>query len=411
MGGSYDTLSTNPSDFVFLTGTLPGNTPAAFRAIAEYSSYIAESIGHWIKRTVKSDYYFYVWELQKRGALHFHYCVYCPDSRVREKICTAFKPKWTTLLDSISEKSNVCLWESSNGTCHRDRYGTLQAYAQEVHTSVAAYLCGYLGNAKNKHIQDKECPYYPQRWWGASRASTSLLNSLTETIAIEYSCYRDANKEMALHYEQALHDSPKVHRYNHTVGCGSTIISYYPEDKGTQSWQLLNPMLYKPSTHTSTASTIVRYRIQISMTFRFLEALPKHQQKCLPQSLVLLKEPIFAGSRYGYSISQRDLRTILEIPCDLNSSLNSLPTWESLRIRWWHLQDSVKACLPSLVWDKHGYLANTDDVFKLLDEHPSLRYGSTTEPDEGEATLRTANGSISPQNPLSNSQLCLFSDS
>jgi hypothetical protein len=75
------------------------------------------------------------------------------------------------------------------------------------------------------------------------------------------------------------------------------------------------------------------------------------------------------------------------------------------------LQDSVKACLPSLVWDKHGYLANRKDVFKLLDEHASLRYGSTTNPEDGEATLGTANGSISPQNPLSKSQLCLFSDS
>lgn len=400
IGGSYDTLSTNPHDFVFLTGTLPGNNPSAFRAIAEYSADIAESIGHWIKRTVKSDYYFYVWELQKRGALHFHYCVYCPDLRVRQKVVDGFKPKWTALLDSISERSNVCLWESSHGTCHTDRYGALQAYAQEVHTSVAAYLCGYLGGAKNKHVQDESSPYYPRRWWGTSRASTNLLKSLTEQAIVEHTNYRDAKKEMALHYEQVLHDSPKVHRYNHSVGIGSTIISYSPEDKGEQTWLRVNKMTLTHKHHPNISLLIHLCNKLAIMTQCYValsETLKPSARKRLLQDLQDLVR-MHSTQRYILRDSTlRMLRTVqsqLPSPCDARHHLNEC--WRLYKF----LNQLLELNQGKFEFNRYGYLANTYDLPYTVDTTIECLYLSTTDLEEGEATLGTANGSISPQNPL-----------
>ena len=411
IGGSYDTLSTNPHDFVFLTGTLPGNNPAAFRAIAEYSSDIAESVGHWIKRTVKSDHYFYVWELQKRGALHFHYCVYCPDIRVRQIVLDGFKPKWTALLDSISEKSNVCLWESSNATCHRDRYGTLQAYAQEIHTSVAAYLCGYLGGAKNKHVQDESSPYYPRRWWGASRASTNLLKSLTEQVIVEHTNYRDARKEMLLHYETVLHESPKVHKYNHLVGIGSTIISYSPEDKGDQTWQRISKMTLTHKHHPNISLLIHLCSKLAIMTACYVGQSETLKRSARTQLLRDLEDFTRTRSTQRYILRDstlRMLRTVqsqLPLPCDAKPHLNEC----------WRLYGFLNQLLlmnqGKFEFNQHGYLANTYDLPHTVDTRAEILHLSTTDPEEGEATPGAANGSISPQNPLPSSQLCLFSDS
>lgn len=397
-GGAYDTLSTNPADFVFLTGTLPGNTPAAFHAMAEYSSYIAESLGHWLQRTVESKYYFYVWELQKRGALHFHYCVYCPRVEVREKILLGFKPKWTALLDDISARSGTCMWEGNSGTCWLDRYGTLQAYAQEVHTSVAAYLSGYLGGGKDKHVQDDSSPYYPRRWWGYSRASSTLLESLTEEVVSEHNNYRGAALEMKVFYETVSHDTPHSHHYPHKVGIGSTVVSYHPEDKGVSIWRGLQPMLYQLKSHPKLCSTIHKTKQTLTEIANFLEASQKQLSPSSRSLLLTLRGLVWSEPKRGYSISRADIALLLQIPSSLNAWPISDRTAEVCRLNLLLLQETWRRAMPYLQSDRHGYLCQNEDLRETLDMSWFIGHLSTTDREGSEAQGEAAHGSLSPQN-------------
>jgi hypothetical protein len=412
MGGAYDTLSTSPTDFVFLTGTLPGNTPAAFRGIAVHSSYIATSIGQWIKRTVNAEYYFFVWELQKRGALHFHYCAYIPDRVFKEKAIAGFKRKWTDLLDDISEREGVCLWEGSNGACHADRYGVLQAYAQEVHTSVAAYLSGYLGGSKDKHSQDKDSPYYPRRWWGASRASTSLLKSLTEEVISEHTSYREARLEMKLFYEAVSHDAPLAYHYSHTIGVGSTIVSYHPQDKGQSTWQGLQKMALYHNHHPHIASLIREVNKARTMILFYIKKLSRGQNSALKPLLYDLEDSGMWRVTPLLMLVDIQLGT-------LRKAKSHLPTPSPLDL---HLQELLRRLTlieefltlnqNHMTFNRYGWLSNLDDVPYTVDWDEGIRHSSTTGHCGSGKRGRAAHGSLSPQNsPINQLELPCFSDS
>jgi len=147
LGGAYDTLDSNPSNFLFLTGTIPGGTHEAFSAMGEESNYVVTAISNWLSRTAPSDHWFYVWELQKRGALHIHYCIYPRDSNSCQKILSLWMAKWVSILDEVDRKRGCDMWLRKDGTHHRKGRDVLQAYAQRVQKSVAAYLSGYCGGA------------------------------------------------------------------------------------------------------------------------------------------------------------------------------------------------------------------------------------------------------------------------
>ena len=411
-GGALDTVCQKPHYYVMLTGTLPGGTPEAMQAIADESHWIVDALGKWLRKYYKSEYWFYVWELQTRGALHIHWCVYLPDTYTRCRLLWNWWNKWLSILQTVQEKTGVDLWRRKDGSYHHRGHSVLQADAQTVYRSVAAYLAGYCGNDKDKHANDASCPYYPSRWWGYSRPLKKLLDSLTETLAVSHTSYRTAATEIQAHYERVLHDSPKAYHYPHKVGIGSTCVSYHPEDKGQSIWLTLSPMLYKKTTHLYTASTIALYQSLCTETMYLLEASPKPVRDSLLPLLTTLRGLCFPTPAYGYSIARRDLRIIQEIPSSLNSPLCTVPEWERLRLTWCLLQDSLKAVLPKLTSDAHGYLSNTEDIFRLLDNHWSGRYLSTTDPNGEGAPGRAANGSLSPQTfPFQDSQLCLFSDS
>lgn len=410
-GGALDTMCQKPHYYVMLTGTLPGGTPEAMQAIADSSHWIVKQIADWLRKTHPSEYWFYVWELQTRGALHIHWCVYLPDTYQRCKLLWNWWDKWHSILQAIQEKTGVDLWRRKDGSYHRRGHSVLQADAQTVYRSVAAYLAGYCASDKNKHAHDASCPYFPSRWWGYSRPLKKLLDSLTETVEVEHTNYRDARYEMQVHYERVLHDSPKAYHYPHKVGIGSTTVSYHPEDKGLTIWQPLNPMLYLPQTHPNTVFLIQTYHRLTQETIYLLEACPKQLDSYSKPLLTMLRGLIFPSTARGYSLRQTDITVIYMIPCELSSPLCIVSAWERLRLSWWHLQDSVKERAQTAKWDRHRYLCVEGDTFGLLDKHPSRRYCSTTEP-KGEGDMGgVVNGSLSPQAPPSPEQLCLSLDS
>ena len=178
---ALDEEVSRPGDILFLTGTLPGTGNDQYAAIASYSSYIVHRLKAWVAKRVPSKYDFYCWELQKRGALHIHYAVHCPDPSAAEYILSEFHTQWCRLLDYVSQQTGVDLYlNNDKGFSHAKDKSKVQAKAERVEKGVGNYLGKYLskssaGIASGRH-------FAPCRWWGVSRPLRSLEKSKRQEL-------------------------------------------------------------------------------------------------------------------------------------------------------------------------------------------------------------------------------------
>jgi hypothetical protein len=119
---------------------------------------------------------FYCWELQKRGALHLHYAVHCPDEAASQYILDGFKEEWMRLLDAVSAETGVDLYYNANrGFSHKDNKDVVQAKAERVTKGVGNYLGKYL--SKSTSGGSRNGIFAPCRWWGVSRPLRALEKS------------------------------------------------------------------------------------------------------------------------------------------------------------------------------------------------------------------------------------------
>lgn len=378
MGGALDTICSDPSDYVFLTGTLPSSDTRAYRAMAVYASEMVECLHRYIRRTIRCEYWFYVWELQKRGALHIHYCAYVPDPVLRNKLIQSFKPKWQEILDIVGERANIDMWSRANGESWASNKGVLQAYAQEVRYSVAAYMAKYCGKGSGEEEVPKERQYYPARWWGASRKLSALVKELTQEAYSWHTNYRDARTQLELHREEVLRDTNRVHSYPHKAGPGATCISYHPEDKGNSIWQRLTMSQHPPHLYPNASSWILAIRDALQAYRPYLIALKKSDRKRLQPLLNMLEDSTYLDSLSRYTLHQSHLRTLLK--CNAELSLNTLARYTKERTEtvfvppiWLHSRVA-----PLLKWNPHGWLSLESDFPVRLTDCWSVRETGTS---------------------------------
>lgn len=227
VGGAIDKFDPDPSHGIFLTGTLPGSTHAAKKAIADWSAYIVHRLKAWIAKYVKAKLDFYVWELQKRGALHLHYYLHVPDPVARERILKGFKTQWIKLLENVCTKSGIDVFQKTAAYSHRGHDERIQAYAQEVTKSVAAYLAKYCSKEASKPNSKVTSSYYPSRWWGASRPLLALLREMTHTTEVLFASYPKARSKYEEFNSLLEQHSIKGYRYGDKVGFGLNHVFYY----------------------------------------------------------------------------------------------------------------------------------------------------------------------------------------
>jgi hypothetical protein len=178
-GGALDGL---PGCQAAITLTLPGSGLKAYQTLADWSGYAANRVKTWIYDTLQKYgdiYWFYVWELQKRGALHMHLCVYCPFEECYRKIEDGIKDAWISVLGSIEKKSGVRMFLSEEGIDWRSNSQYIQVDCQRVRQSVSAYFAKYCTKEKGVSEEHIENGIRPSRWWGCSRKLLSLLHSKT----------------------------------------------------------------------------------------------------------------------------------------------------------------------------------------------------------------------------------------
>lgn len=176
---ALDEYSQSPGHILFFTGTLPGTGADKYEALAKWSSYVVHRLKAWVAKRLPSKFDFYCWELQKRGALHLHYAVHCPDESIAQELIDGFKDEWINLLKTVGSKTGVNLFvNEGRGIDWLNHPEHIQAKTERVVKSVGAYLGKYLGKASRG--ETKQGRFNPCRWWGCSRPLRELEKSMRQ---------------------------------------------------------------------------------------------------------------------------------------------------------------------------------------------------------------------------------------
>jgi hypothetical protein len=220
-----DGLAEKPGDVIFFTGTLPGSTPKSMLALSQWSGFLAHRLKAWM-HDIDSEYKcLFVWEWQKRGALHMHAAVYVENIANRNRIYNEFKMQWIRLLESICERSGIDVFARGSGKgTWRGHYSKIRAEAEWVKKSVASYLGKYMSKAIGPG-RDKSKFFYPSRWWG----STQNLKNLEKAARTEdeYLCSSTGQAESAYNEVAGLVElcSEWSTSYPHKVMAGRTLVA------------------------------------------------------------------------------------------------------------------------------------------------------------------------------------------
>ena len=130
-------------DTFMLTLTLPGGISDAMECLSRYSGYLVNRLLQVIRRDTASKapiYWFFVWEHQRRGALHLHLCAGSPGNGGElEQLLLQVKDKFYQVLSELSDKEGIDMFarRGFQGTW-RNRPDKWQWDLQVIEKSVAA---------------------------------------------------------------------------------------------------------------------------------------------------------------------------------------------------------------------------------------------------------------------------------
>lgn len=178
-GCLFDSVHSATHRGYFVTLTLPGSTDEAYDAISRWSGYLVNRILQVVRREIQSALWFYVWELQKRGALHLHLFIALPKEVDGAYILRGLRAVWYGALVSVGEKDGTDMFRHRKGDyCTASEFW--QFDVQEVEKSPAAYISKYVSKSANAPTESDSADmgrysYYPARWWGMSQAFRELI--------------------------------------------------------------------------------------------------------------------------------------------------------------------------------------------------------------------------------------------
>lgn len=181
----------------FFTGTLPGSSERAIRDFARVSSYVQ----HLFKAKIRKEFgyspsSFYVWEHQRRGALHWHACFAMGSPWDALWLQAKSRDWWYECLLQAEENFGAELWERSDlKPWRKSRYEVLVTDCQIVEKDVGAYLAKYLEKDLPWFARTKAGNLYsPPRYWGATNSARKLARELSALETREIDSYSKAVK-------------------------------------------------------------------------------------------------------------------------------------------------------------------------------------------------------------------------
>lgn len=173
---------------VEVTLTIPGGTRSSFRAVSQWSGWAVNRLLQVIRRKSSGVEWFYVWELQKRGALHLHMALSGAGNEELLQLGRKIRKCWYRVLEEIGRKSGTNPFARGNGYGKNTYREFLKGNrVAEVRKSLAAYFAKYVSKRASKDSGQVEAKFYPpSRWWGISRSLLSKVKK--ERLNVRFTC-------------------------------------------------------------------------------------------------------------------------------------------------------------------------------------------------------------------------------
>ena len=233
-----------------VTCTIPGSTTEAFRTVSQWSGWIMNRLTQIVRRSMHDPGWFYVWELQKRGALHLHFAIGCSELSDAVNLAQEIEFKWFELLLELKDKTGVDVFRKNDRWTWRNFPKEWRSHVLPVYKSVAAYFSKYVGKQSNALNRNNKT-FCPARWWGSNQSIKEGIKDARFSKKVEV---RLQNVEIALSYlrEALMLLSPvKQYRYDFCLGeskagaklgSGSREILYYSDSSFREASDLLIPL-------------------------------------------------------------------------------------------------------------------------------------------------------------------------
>ena len=202
---------------VEVTCTIPGSTDSSFRTVSKYSGWIMNRLTQIVRDSKGDPVWFYVWELQKRGALHLHFAIGCSNLPDAIALAEKIRFKWFQLLLKLKDKSNVDVFAKNDKFTWRDLPKHWKSHVLPIRKSVSAYFSKYAGK-QSRNPKSDSTAYPPARWWGSSQSIKEGIKNARVSMSIEVS---SKNVEAATSYlrDVLLSLQPiKSYRYEFDLG-------------------------------------------------------------------------------------------------------------------------------------------------------------------------------------------------
>jgi hypothetical protein len=170
----------------FVTLTQPGQTKTAISELAKWSSWVAKELCRFLQTDWALDdgthQGVWVWENQKRGALHLHMLIVMDDPSQLDFLRASIQDWWFGKLSSLCDRTGLDLFGRSGGRTWRDKWHVVRDRAVvvvQVKKSVTGYLSKYLSKGPNPdnlpaHI-DHGANIYPTQWWGSTLSTKAVM--------------------------------------------------------------------------------------------------------------------------------------------------------------------------------------------------------------------------------------------
>ncbi len=233
-----------------VTCTIPGSTRESFRTVSQYSGWIMNRLTQIVRRSKHDPAWFYVWELQKRGALHLHFAIGCSNLPDALELAQKIEFKWFELLLELQDKMNVDVFRKNAKWSWRNAPEKWQSHVLPVYKSCAAYFSKYVGKQSNVVTRNNKA-FCPARWWGSSSSIKRGVNDARVKISIEVSL---PNVEEAIAFLRDVFSSfkpIKSYRYEfdlgksksgQELGGGWREISYYDDESFMSASSLMSAL-------------------------------------------------------------------------------------------------------------------------------------------------------------------------
>jgi hypothetical protein len=169
---------------IFGTLTIPGSGWRIAAVIAASSGKIINRWKQIFRDNLTGTYSFFsVWEWQKRGMLHLHFCVGSNQTDKLEKLRASLQTRWIQLLQDISWEYKIDVFRKNANWTWQDNTEMVQTDAVWVEKSIGRYLSKYASKASG--TQKKPTYFCPSRWWSTDRKTTQLADKERTRLTLQ----------------------------------------------------------------------------------------------------------------------------------------------------------------------------------------------------------------------------------